>query len=138
MKIKRSCKYLGPCPRCGSSQTAFYVYIPLVQMTAKPYYIRMHMKHGELVRVETGIAIRGQTDRCVCNDCGIEWNQYIPTIYVTSDELEKIKEEKEITEDKILNMKKFNKRYSEKQKEQLKEKKRKEKINKKERKYKLW
>lgn len=83
------------------------------------------MKRGELVRVVFGIRDPEYPD-CFCENCNIEWHAPIVTKFLTSEEIEKIKKEKQIENKEIellnepLKRKSFLKRNFDKIKDKAK------------------
>ena len=86
----------GKCPRCGSPSTGRILPIPMGKIDLS-YETTKALQKGEFVRYTDY-----SSKNCYCEDCGGEWKGEIKGRWIKSHELCKIKEEKGIDGDFII------------------------------------
>ena len=82
------------CPYCKSPRTGRLVYY---NGKYPERIIREHLEYGEIVRPSALMPALN----CFCENCGVEWEEYLEPVKMTEEEIELLKEHKEITDGRV-------------------------------------
>lgn len=99
---------IPPCPRCHSPKTGYYIECATIPPNR---LLASFLKKGEIVRPMIDKRLSSYT-LCFCSECNARWEAIIKSKYITSEELEKQKEKRGISEKSISTVIKSGKRFS--------------------------